>query len=394
MITRIAILLILMAVVPDLYIDRRFLRRIKGRRAMLRRLLWWLPTLGMIAYTMVFVFDRQFAPSDIKILNVYLFLVGLLITPKCLFALCSAIGWGVKKMIRRKANYGNIVGVVMVVLNWYVLFYGSFVGFDQITVREMTYESAELPKVFDGYRIVQFSDAHVGTYIGGREHLLSAVVDTINAQSPDMVVFAGDLQNREPQEICPFVDVLGGIKAKDGVFSVIGNHDYSDYIEATPDIKAENEKETRELERKMGWRLLVNEHEVVRRGADSIVIAGLDNDGDGKKFPQRGDVRKALEGVSDRAFVVMAEHDPTCWRRKILPESRAQLTLSGHTHAMQFMIGNWSPASFVYKEWGGLFSEGARALIVSTGIGGFIPFRFGVPGEIVVITMRRLKIEN
>ena len=394
MITRIAILLILMAVVPDLYIDRRFLRRIKGRRAMLRRLLWWLPTLGMIAYTMVFVFDRQFAPTDIKILNVYLFLVGLLITPKCLFALCSAIGWGVKKMIRRKANYGNIVGVVMVVLNWYVLFYGSFVGFDQITVREMTYESAELPESFDGYRIVQFSDAHVGTYIGGREHLLSAVVDTINAQSPDMVVFAGDLQNREPQEIHPFVDVLGGIKAKDGVFSVIGNHDYSDYIEATPDIKAENEKETRELERKMGWRLLVNEHEVVRRGADSIVIAGLDNDGDGKKFPQRGDVRKALEGVSDSAFVVMAEHDPTCWRRKILPESRAQLTLSGHTHAMQFMIGNWSPASFVYKEWGGLFSEGARALIVSTGIGGFIPFRFGVPGEIVVITMRRLKIEN
>ena len=391
MITRIAILLILMAVVPDLYIDRRFLRRIKGRRAMLRRLLWWLPTLGMIAYTMVFVFDRQFAPSDIKILNVYLFLVGLLITPKCLFALCSAIGWGVKKMIRRKANYGNIVGVVMVVLNWYVLFYGSFVGFDQITVREMTYESAELPEAFDGYRIVQFSDAHVGTYIGGREHLLRAVVDTINAQCPDMVVFAGDLQNREPQEIRSFVDVLGGIKAKDGVYSVIGNHDYSDYIEATPDIKAENEKETRELERKMGWRLLVNEHEVVRRGADSIVIAGLDNDGDGKKFPQRGDVRKALEGVSDSAFVVMAEHDPTCWRRKILPESRAQLTLSGHTHAMQFMIGNWSPASFVYKEWGGLFSEGARALIVSTGIGGFIPFRFGVPGEIVVITMRRLK---
>lgn len=394
MITRIAILLILMAVVPDLYIDRRFLRRIKGRRAMLRRLLWWLPTLGMIAYTMVFVFDRQFAPSDIKILNVYLFLVGLLITPKCLFALCSAIGWGVKKMIRRKANYGNIVGVVMVVLNWYVLFYGSFVGFDQITVREMTYESADLPEAFGGYRIVQFSDAHVGTYIGGREHLLRAVVDTINAQSPDMVVFAGDLQNREPQEIRPFVDVLGSIKAKDGVFSVIGNHDYSDYIEATPDIKAENEKETRELERKMGWRLLVNEHEVVRRGTDSIVIAGLDNDGDGKKFPQRGDVRKALEGVSDSAFVVMAEHDPTCWRRKILPESRAQLTLSGHTHAMQFMIGNWSPASFVYKEWGGLFSEGARALIVSTGIGGFIPFRFGVPGEIVVITMRKLKVED
>ena len=394
MITKIAILLILMAVVPDLYIDRRFLSRMKGRRAMLRRLLWWLPTLGMIVYTLVFVFDRQFAPSDIRLLNVYLFLVGLLVTPKCLFALCSALGWGVRKLLRRKANYGNLVGIVIVLLNWYVLFYGSFVGFDQITVREVTYKSAELPEAFDGYRIVHFSDAHVGTYIGGREHLLQAVVDTINAQNPDVVVFAGDLQNREPQEILPFIEVLGDIKAKDGVFSVIGNHDYADYIEATPTQKMQNEKETRELEMNMGWQLLVNEHKVVRRGADSIVIAGLDNDGDGKKFPQRGDVRKALEGVTDSAFVVMAEHDPTCWRRKILPESRAQLTLSGHTHAMQFMIGNWSPASFVYKEWGGLFSEGDRVLSVSTGIGGFIPFRFGVPGEIVVVTLRRLKVEG
>ena len=388
MITRIAVLLILMAVMPDLYIDRRFLKRMRGRRAFLCRLLWWLPTVGMIAYTMMFVFDRQFAPSDIRLLNVYLFLVGLLITPKCLFSICSSIGWAVRKMLHRKANYGNLVGVVMVVLNWYVLFYGSFVGFKQITVREVTYESAELPEAFDGYRIVQFSDAHIGTYIGGREYMLQQVVDTINAQNADMVVFAGDLQNRQPQEIQPFVGVLSGLKAKDGVFSVIGNHDYADYIEASALIKAANEMETRRLEKLMGWQLLVNEHKVIRRESDSIVIAGLDNDGDGKKFPQRGDVGKALKGVSDSAFVVIAEHDPTCWRRKILPRSKAQLTLSGHTHAMQFMIGNWSPASFVYKEWGGLFYEGNRAINVSTGVGGFIPFRFGVPGEIVVIELR------
>ena len=388
MITRIAVLLILMAVMPDLYIDRRFLKRMRGRRALLCRLLWWLPTVGMIAYTMMFVFDRQFAPSDIRLLNVYLFLVGLLITPKCLFSICSSIGWAVRKMLHRKANYGNLVGVVMVVLNWYVLFYGAFVGFKQITVREVTYESAELPEAFDGYRIVQFSDAHIGTYIGGREYMLQQVVDTINAQNADMVVFAGDLQNRQPQEIQPFVGVLSGIKAKDGVFSVIGNHDYADYIEASALIKAANEMETRRLEKLMGWQLLVNEHKVIRRESDSIVIAGLDNDGDGKKFPQRGDVGKALKGVSDSAFVVIAEHDPTCWRRKILPRSKAQLTLSGHTHAMQFMIGNWSPASFVYKEWGGLFYEGNRAINVSTGVGGFIPFRFGVPGEIVVIELR------
>ena len=291
-------------------------------------------------------------------------------------------------MLRSRANYGNLVGVVMVVFNWYVLFYGSFWGFDDIRVRKVTFESAQLPEAFDGYRIVQFSDAHVGSYIGGKEHLLQMIVDTVNAQNADMVVFAGDLQNREPQEIRPFVDVLRGIKAKDGVFSVIGNHDYADYIDASPTTKVANEMETRRLEKFMGWRLLVNEHEVIRRDADSIVIAGLDNDGDGKKFPQRGDVAKALDGVSDSVFVIMAEHDPTCWRRKILPESKAQLTLSGHTHAMQFMIGSWSPASFIYKEWGGVYFEGSRALSVSTGVGGFIPFRFGVPGEIVVIELK------
>lgn len=388
MITKIAVLLILMAVVPDIYIDRRFLRRMRGRRALMCRLLWWLPTIAMIAYTMVFVFDRQFAPSDIRLLNVYLFLVGLFVTPKCLFAICSSIGWGIRKMLRSRANYGNLVGVVMVVLNWYVLFYGSFWGFDDIRVRKVTFESAQLPEAFDGYRIVQFSDAHVGSYIGGKEHLLQMIVDTINTQNADMVVFAGDLQNREPQEIRPFVDVLSGIKAKDGVFSVIGNHDYADYIDASPTTKVANEMETRRLEKMMGWQLLVNEHKVIRRDADSIVIAGLDNDGDGKKFPQRGDVSKALYGVSDSAFVIMAEHDPTCWRRKILPQSKAQLTLSGHTHAMQFMIGSWSPASFIYKEWGGVYFDGSRALSVSTGIGGFIPFRFGVPGEIVVIELK------
>ena len=113
----------------------------------------------------------------------------------------------------------------------------------------------------------------------------------------------------------------------------------------------------------------------------------MENDGR-PPFPQRGDIRKTLAGVGDSAFVVMLQHDPTSWRRTILPKSGAQLTLSGHTHAMQFSVFGWSPASLVYNEWGGMYSEGDRALNVSVGLGGFIPFRFGATGEVVVVTLK------
>ncbi|MDD5895375.1 MAG: metallophosphoesterase, partial [Prevotellaceae bacterium] len=192
-----------------------------------------------------------------------------------------------------------------------------------------------------------------------------------------------------PDEILPHMSILGSLKSRDGVYSVLGNHDYANYIVADAATKRSNELKTAALERQMGWQLLVNENVPIRRGSDSIVVAGMANDGDGIHFPQLGDLRSTLRGVGEGAFVVMLQHDPSSWRRKILPGSRAQLTLSGHTHAMQFGLFGWSPASWVYTEWGGLFLEGFRAINVSTGMGGFIPFRFGMPGEIVVVTLRR-----
>ena len=141
----------------------------------------------------------------------------------------------------------------------------------------------------------------------------------------------------------------------------------------------------------MGWQLLLNSHAVIRRGADSIVIAGMENDGNGTHFPQLGDIEKTLEGVTGNTFVVMLQHDPTSWQRKILPLSHVQLTLSGHTHAMQFSLFGWSPSSLIYRENNGSYTtDEGRAINVSSGLGGFIPFRFGVPGEIVVITLKKI----
>lgn len=385
MIARILIPVLLMIVLADGYLYMLCRRRKTG---MLTSVLWWLPGLFMAVYTVVMALQKDFAPADNAVLNVYLFLLGLTVVPKFVFALFSAAGLGICRMSGLRRNYGNTAGAVAVLLIWYVLFWGSFVGFDKLTVRHVVYSSRHVPAAFDGYRIVQFSDAHVGTYGLSRAHLLSRAVDSINAQHADMIVFTGDLQNMQPREIAPHEAVLASLRARDGVFSVLGNHDYAKYIDADEVTKAANCRAMVDLQRRMGWILLNNGHDIIRRGTDSIVIAGMENDGDGKKFPQKGDVDKTLHGVSDSAFVVMLEHDPSAWRRKILPQSNARLTLSGHTHAMQFELFGWSPASLVYREWGGMFFEGDRAINVSTGLGGFIPFRFGVPGEIVVITLR------
>lgn len=308
--------------------------------------------------------------------------------PFMLYKLCSLTGRWLKRKLLLKRNYGKFVGWAIVVGLVTAIIYGLTIGFEKVQVRYEEYASKDLPKVFDGYRIVQVSDLHLGTYSKSHKDVVSHIVDSVNKMDADLIVFTGDLQNLVPTEIDEHLKELKGkLRAKDGVISILGNHDYPMYIDADERTKAENLKNTIKAERDLGWTLLLNDNKVIRRGNDSIIIAGMENDGDGKHFPQRGNIAKTLGRVGDNAFVVMLEHDPTSWWRKILPQSHAQLTLSGHTHAMQFMIGSWSPASFVYKEWGGMYYKGNRAINVSTGAGGFLPFRLGVPNEIVVITL-------
>lgn len=387
MITRILIPVLLVIILSDFYIDRRFLRR-RTRYLWWQRLLWWLPGIFMCAYTVFLAMSRNFAPGNIDVLNVYLLLLGVIVLPKFVFALCSLLGWGHCRFHHTRNNWGNLVGFILGIAVIVIVVYGSTFGFRKLVVRHVVYKSADLPDAFNGYKIVQFSDAHVGTYGSGNQDLLARFVDSINAQKPDLILFTGDLQNMEPRELYPVMPVLGSLKAGDGVFSVLGNHDYSDYIKADETVKVANERELISRERQLGWTLLLNENRAIRRGNDSIVIAGMENDGR-PPFPQKGDLKKTLAGVDSSAFVIMLEHDPTAWRRKILPESNAQLTLSGHTHAMQFSIFGFSPASLIYNEWGGMYYEGERAINVSVGMGGFIPFRFGASNEIVVITLAK-----
>ena len=310
----------------------------------------------------------------------FFFLMGRVVVPLVVALICR---W----LLPRK-YYLKVISVLTLLI-WGLVGYGYFVGFEQLEIREIEYACSDLPEAFDGYRIVQFSDAHVGTYTGSRQWLLQRAVDTINALRPDIIVFTGDLQNVYPEELDAQIPFLRQLHAPDGVMSVLGNHDYAIYQDCDEAQKQRSNKHTIQAERQMGWTLLLNENRIIRRDSDSIVVAGMENWGTVKRMPRRGNVKKSLTGISDSAFVVMMQHDPTCWREKILPECKAQLTLSGHTHGGQVSLLGLSPASLSYDEWGGVYEQDGRTLIVSTGLGALIPFRLGMPGEIVVITLRK-----
>ena len=410
MIARAPYLFLLLILIPDLYLDRHYWRH---RLTPGKRFVHWLPSIILVAYTIVLTYEKNFIPDNPTLLYIYLLLLGLIAIPKAVFMLCSMAGLGIGRLFHGKKegtfnNYGNAVGLLCVPVIWYMVIYGSFVGFNKLEVNRHTFVSPDLPKAFDGYKVVLFSDVHVGSYTARNQHVLQRAIDSINAQHPDLIVFTGDIQNTEPQEIYRHLDILSSLKAKDGIYSVLGNHDYGDYIRGNTAKKVANCRETMSLERQMGWTLLMNEHRYIHRGKSSIVIAGMENDGDGIRFPQKGDIGKTLKvlssppesgGVSEgrgglktrsvsHPFILLLEHDPSSWRRRILPDGRAQLTLSGHTHKMQFSLFGWCPMTLLGKEVTGWYKEGQQSLFVTAGLGGLIPFRFGAPSEIVVLTLQ------
>lgn len=302
-------------------------------------------------------------------------------------------------LFHTRHNYGHWVGGAVVAFALYIIIYGCTIGFSKFEVRHVTLHFDDLPIEFDGYKVVHFSDAHLGTYGTDRQYLLQRNIDSINAQHPDIIVFTGDIQNLEPSEIQPHVGLLKRLHAKDGIYSCLGNHDYPLYVrDASPQQKERNLRETIALEQQAGWTVLMNDNRRIMRSAStidsaqtapSIVIAGMENDGDGRRFPMMGDLGRTMNGVLPNDFVILLQHDPTHWNDKILRHCKAQLTLCGHTHAAQFMLFGWSPIKYFYDVWAGVAERDGRYINVSTGMGGFIPFRFGVPGEICVITLKK-----
>ena len=383
MIARISIIILLVTLLPDIYMYRRYVKRRLGN--VWARIAWWLPTLLITVSTISVSLTRDFAPHNLTLFNTYLFITALVVLPKLTFVLCSLAGRLARRMLKLRRNWGNYVGLVLVLAELYILFHGTMVGTDRLNVRQVTIEFDDLPKAFDGYRIAQFTDVHLGSM---KDELMLRAVTAIDDMRPDLIVFTGDIQNMGPDELPRFAQTLKRLKAKDGVMSVLGNHDYSRYVNLPPDEALRNERMTRDFETSVGWQLLLNDNRIVRRGSDSIVIAGGENDGR-PPFPAKADLKKAMRGIHAKSFVVMLQHDPSAWRRHILPLTNAQLTLSGHTHGGQISLFGLRPTELVGKEDDGLYVEGKRKLFVSTGLGGFVPFRFYMNPEVVEITLKK-----
>ena len=260
MIARIFIFIILATILPDVYVYRRYLRR-RFDLAAWQRLLWWLPGAAMIAATLMYTMIDNFAPDNLTWFNIYLFMLGLIVVPKLLFVVSSLVGRLVRRVFHLHRNWGNYIGLVIVLGELYVLFTGSMLGPDRLRVNEVTLEFNDLPQAFDGYRIVQFSDAHLGSM---RTELLSRAVDEINSQRPDMIVFTGDLQNMRPQELTRHAPVLARLHSRDGIYSVLGNHDYSEYLPSLPETtKRAYERQTRSFETSIDWNLLLTDYHIL-----------------------------------------------------------------------------------------------------------------------------------
>lgn len=346
-----------------------------------------LPTL---AYCLVIV--RIFICGDFRqiMLNALFWLTLCVVLPSLIFCVISLVGKGIVLFWAQGGLVFNIIALTVSILWLSIALYGIIVGWKKVTIDEITLSSSKIPQAFDGYRIVQLSDFHIGTYIEA-PGAVARIVDEVNSLKPDLIVFTGDLVNSSSDEIQPFVPELSRLKAKDGILSVLGNHDYCLYREyKSPDSPAKELAKVIACEEKMGWRLLRNDHLRLTKGNDSIAIVGVDNAGS-RMFPDKSDLPKAILGLKPSEFKILLSHDPSHWRREVLPTTDIDLMLAGHTHAMQFKIGNWSPSKYTYPEWGGMYAEGSQKLYVSTGIGENVAFRFGAYPQIVLITLKSMQ---
>ena len=350
-----------------------------------RRTIWkifyWIP------YASLFAAMIWMSYSRISIWKIYT-LSGLIIAffaPFTVFAFCSFAGNCIHRHTGRGRKTGIAVGLISAAMTLAAGITGLTYGWKHLVVRDVALESSRLPESFRGYRIAHISDLHIGTYRYAPE-MVTEIVDSVNALKPDLIVFTGDIINIYPEEICQFTEDLARLDAPDGVYAIMGNHDYCGYAHYEPEDQDNAILRLQALEKEAGFNLLLNSHVIIRHGADSLALIGIEYAGQ-PQFPAKGDVNLATRGLPEGIFRIMLSHDPSFWHSDLMPRASADITLSGHTHAMQCRIGPFSPSMFLFDEWGGVYEGNGVRINVSTGTGSNIPFRIGAWPEIDLVTL-------
>lgn len=287
----------------------------------------------------------------------------------------------------------SILGAALGTMVFLIIWWGALINRYRIDIVEVTAPVDGLPDAFDGYRIAQISDFHVGTYVDDTT-FVDKVVDRINSLDADLVVFTGDIVNRHADEIIPFLSSLNRVHGRDGQLAILGNHDYSDYYDWDSDsAKIADREKLHRLYALTSFDLLLDEHRIIRRGNDSIVVIGVENIGSAP-FPIYGSLMRAYPVASDSVTKILLSHDPDHWLDSIAdnPKINIALTLSGHTHAMQVKFGRFSPASFAHpRAWAGSYTDTlGHMLYINIGLGTVgAPIRIGATPEITLITLRK-----
>tara|TARA_R110002050_G_scaffold179118_3_gene312496 strand:- start:161694 stop:162923 length:1230 start_codon:yes stop_codon:yes gene_type:complete len=293
-----------------------------------------------------------------------------------------------------RRRFLSILALGVAALPFGSLLYGMYKGKYNFKVLKYTLEFDDLPEAFNGYQITQISDVHSGSFDNRKK--IEYAINLINKQKSDVLLFTGDLVNNKTEEMHPWKELFSTLEAKDGKFSILGNHDYGDYVDwDTEEEKAENLENLKILQKEIGFDLLLNDSRYLSKGADKIALIGVENWGRGG-FKKAGDLKKAVEKISKDDFKILLSHDPSHWEDKVVhDEYHYHLTLSGHTHGMQFGIEipgwiKWSPVKWRYKYWAGVYEELGQYINVNRGFGflGY-PGRVGIWPEITVITLKK-----
>ncbi len=293
-----------------------------------------------------------------------------------------------------RRRFLSLLAVGIAALPFGALLYGMYKGKYNFRVLKYTMVFEDLPEAFDGYQITQISDVHSGSFDNRKK--IEYAIDLVNQQKSDVLLFTGDLVNNKADEMHPWKDLFGKLEAKDGKFSVLGNHDYGDYVDwDSVEEKEANLEALKKIQKEIGFDLLLNESRFLQKGQDRIALVGVENWGKGG-FKKAGDLQKAKQLVDKDDFKILMSHDPSHWEEQVVPDGyHYHLTLSGHTHGMQFGIEipgwiKWSPVKWRYKQWAGIYEEQGQFINVNRGFGflGY-PGRVGIWPEITVITLKR-----
>ena len=273
------------------------------------------------------------------------------------------------------------------------LLWGMFRGGTDYTVRRVQLKFPNLPPAFDGFKVLQISDLHTGSFTSTEP--LERAVAMINQQGADLILMTGDLVNNRATEVEPHIPALRGIRSALPIFSSLGNHDYGDYVQwESPAAKRANLERLMQHHAQMGWTLLNDTSHFIERGGDKIAVLGVQNWSSHANFPKHGNLPRAHAASGDAPFKILLSHDPSHWEAEVQRYPDIDLTLSGHTHGMQFGVNlpfiKWSPVQYVYKQWAGLYEKGRQKLYVNVGLGflGY-PGRVGFLPEITVFELRR-----